>query len=213
MRKRSRLATHWDLFGLVSAEFTFRWASGLRSESFCSRLFPLCFGFRLTVATESSSPTATDWFCGKRETRLACGVSLSFRQEFEYLLGLLTTGYIWVCECVCVYGKSKVSHGKLQRRVELCPLPDLVAELSSKFVPWVFRFATRAAFKCDLGRKCDYFIKRFGNVASVHKLQTHRREMTQSLSDDWALSNIIGFAYESRWKVVPVCHAAVDAAL
>lgn len=31
MRKRSRLATHWDLFGPVSAEFTFRWASGLRS--------------------------------------------------------------------------------------------------------------------------------------------------------------------------------------
>lgn len=158
----------------------------------------------------------SDWLVLRQERNSARLRRFTFfSPRIRVPFGFIDHWLYMVCECVCVcvYGKSKVSHGKLQLIVELCPLPGLVAELSSKFVPWVFRFATRAAFKCDLGRKCDYFIKRFGNVASVHKLQTHRREVTQSLSDDWALSNIIGFAYESRWKVVPVCHAAVDAAL
>lgn len=155
MRKRTVLST---LCG------TFRWAWNFdcQSESFCGSRWELDY-FRSAlvvlvfescwVLQQQQQPfdqSSTGLWREKLDKRPAscsrvfCGVSLSFRQEFEYLLGFIDHWEI----------KSKPQQWAVTARWPLTAGPgrwSLVAELSSKFVPWVFRFEHRcAAFKCDL---------------------------------------------------------------
>lgn len=141
MRKRTVLST-------LCGTFRSAWNFDCDSESFCGSRWELdYFRSALVVAfvvlifescwvlqQQPFDQTSTGLWREKLDKRPAScsrvfsGVSLSFRREFEYLLGLLTTR------------KSKVSHSN--ELTPNCGSRSLVAELSSKFVPWVFRSAS-----------------------------------------------------------------------
>lgn len=149
MRKRSVRDS------LGSSEITFRWAWTLNHSVCCAlraRLFPLCWllFWLPTLQTYSNNCDQSSPSTGLRREKLG---SLDALWRFTFFSPRIRVpfGFIdhWlniymVCVCVCIWEiKSKSRQAAAESWTSTVSPVGLDAELSSKFVPWVFRFATR----------------------------------------------------------------------